>query len=93
VAHLQQSLASVPGAYRLSVVLVLPPEARSRLPDAVGALTPADGGARLEARIESLDWMARVLAGLGCRVTIEQPPELRERVAELGRLLQESATR
>jgi hypothetical protein len=35
--------------------------------------------------------MARVLAGLGCRLTIERPPELREKVAELGRHLQESA--
>jgi predicted DNA-binding transcriptional regulator YafY len=92
VAHLQQSLASVPGAYQLSVVIDLPLElARRRLPDSIGALTPADGGSRLQARIESLDWIARVLAGLGCRVTIEHPPELRERLSDLGRSLQESA--
>lgn len=92
VAILEQSLASVPGAYRVSVVVELPPEvARTRLPDGIGVLTPVDRGTRLDARIDSLDWIARVLAGLGCPVTITEPPELRERVAELGRLLQESA--
>src|SRR5215472_11438011 len=79
VAHLQQSLASLPGAHELSVLIALPLEvARSRLPDSVGVLTPAGGDTRLEAQVESLDWMARVLAGLGCRLTIEHPPELRE---------------
>ena len=94
VAHLRQSLASLPGAHQLSVIVALPLEvARSRLPDSVGALTPTNGGTRLEAQVESLDWMARVLAGLGCRLKIEHPPELRRKVAALGRQLQKSAQR
>jgi predicted DNA-binding transcriptional regulator YafY len=90
-AQLQRALASVPGAHRVSVVLDLPLEsARQRLPDDVGVLTSAGDGTRLETRVESLDWMARVLAGLGCRLEVEGPVELRARIGALGRVLQES---
>jgi predicted DNA-binding transcriptional regulator YafY len=93
VSHVQRSLASVPGAHQVSVLIDLPFElARNRLPDSVGVLTPATHGARLEAQVESLEWITRVLAGLGCRLTIERPPELRSKVAALGRALQQSAT-
>ena len=37
----------------------------------------------LRMRVESLDWMASVLAGLGCDFTVVQPPELRESVVAL----------
>jgi hypothetical protein len=38
-------------------------------------------------RVGSLDWMAGVLARLGCRFTIDEPAELRESVRQLaGRL-------
>ena len=61
------------------------------LPDAIGTLTRTDSGVRLEVRAESLDWIGRVLAGLGCRLTIEQPAELRLTIASLARSLQGSA--
>ena len=39
-------------------------------------------------RVGSLDWMATLLAGLGCDFTIRRPDELRTSVRELaGRLL------
>ena len=34
-------------------------------------------------RVDSLDWMAGVLAGLGCDFTVVQPLELRQSVAAL----------
>ena len=34
-------------------------------------------------RVESLDWMASLLAGLGCTFTIRRPDELRASVREL----------
>ena len=37
-------------------------------------------GTRLEMRVESLAWIARVLASFGCAFTIEQPLELRAHV-------------
>jgi predicted DNA-binding transcriptional regulator YafY len=92
VAHLRRSLASIPGAHQVSVLLELRPElAQSRLPDSLGELTATDDGVRLDVQVESLDWIARVLAGLGCRFRIERPAELRRTVAALGDLLQESA--
>jgi predicted DNA-binding transcriptional regulator YafY len=34
-------------------------------------------------RVESLDWMAALLAGLGCDFTIRQPDDLRTSVRKL----------
>lgn len=91
ISQLERSLAAVPGAHKVSAVLDLPVElARTRLPGSIGVLTPAQQGTRLQVQVESLEWMARVLAGLGCRLRIEHPDELRERIAQLGRDLQAS---
>ena len=38
-------------------------------------------------RVDSLDWMATVLAGLGCGFTIRRPDELRESVGSLAKRL------
>jgi predicted DNA-binding transcriptional regulator YafY len=93
VAYVRRSLASVPWAHHVSVVLELPLElAQARLP-ILGVLTAAGQGARLEARVESLDWIARVLAGLGCRFMIERPDELRATIRAIARSIDESARR
>jgi predicted DNA-binding transcriptional regulator YafY len=34
-------------------------------------------------RVESLDWMARVLAGLDCSFAVRRPDELRESIRAL----------
>jgi predicted DNA-binding transcriptional regulator YafY len=93
VSHVEQSLASVPWTHKVAVILDLPIAiARTRLPDSLGVLTPIrQDCVRLDARVESLDWIARVLAGLGCGFTIEEPDELREIAAALGRSTQISA--
>jgi predicted DNA-binding transcriptional regulator YafY len=92
VAHLQHSLASIPGAHRVSVNFDLPLEQlRHRLPASVGVLTAVDAQTtQLHARIESLEWMARVIAGVGCRVQIEEPAELRAALTDVARLLEAS---
>jgi predicted DNA-binding transcriptional regulator YafY len=48
-----------------------------------------EGSARLEFRFppSELDWYAHFFAGLGADVTIEEPPELRLRLAEMGEKL------
>jgi hypothetical protein len=38
-------------------------------------------------RVESLDWMATVLAGLGCSFAIREPDELRASVRALAKRL------
>jgi predicted DNA-binding transcriptional regulator YafY len=42
-------------------------------------------------RVSSLDWMASVLAGVGCTFAVEEPEELRVSVRALAHRLAESA--
>jgi predicted DNA-binding transcriptional regulator YafY len=94
VAYVRRSLASVPWTHEVSVVLELPfAAAQARLPDVLGVLTPVPGGTRLQGRVESLDWIGRILAGLGCGFTIETPDELRAIVGTLAETIGESARR
>ena len=64
------------------MLLDLPPErAAERLPATLAELAPEGDGTLLRMRVSSLDWMAGVLAGLGCAFTIRRPDELRASVA------------
>jgi predicted DNA-binding transcriptional regulator YafY len=90
VAHVALSLASVPWRFEVEVVLDLPlATAAARIPPTLAELVDADAGAQtlMRMRVESLEWMAGVLAGLDCGFIVVQPPELRQSVAALaGRL-------
>ena len=88
VAHVTESLASVPYRYEVEVQLAMPlAEARRRIPATVGTVTGIDGGVQLRTRAERLDGMARLLAGLGCPFVIRAPDELRGAVRELAERL------
>jgi predicted DNA-binding transcriptional regulator YafY len=88
VAQVTASLASVPYAHEVEVVLDLPlAEARRRIPPTVGTLSGADGGVLLRTRAERLDGMAQLLAGLGCPFTVRTPDELRGAVRALAERL------
>jgi predicted DNA-binding transcriptional regulator YafY len=89
VAHVSRSLAQVPWTWDVEVVLDLAVDhAAERIPPALAELVEDAGGTVLRMRVNSLDWMARMLAGLGCSFTIRRPDELRESVRELaGRLM------
>jgi predicted DNA-binding transcriptional regulator YafY len=92
VAHVTRSLARVPWTWDVEVLLDLPPEkAAHRLPATLAELDAEGDGTLLRMRVSSLDWTARVLAGLGCRFTIRRPEELRESVQALAGRLLESA--
>jgi predicted DNA-binding transcriptional regulator YafY len=85
VAYVSHSLASVPWAWEVEVILELPLAlAAERIPATLAELEERGGGTLLRMRAESLDWTARVLAGLDCRFTIERPDELRASVLDLG---------
>jgi len=93
VAHVRRSLASVPWPWEVEVLLDLAPErAAERLPATLAELAPERGGTLLRMRVSSLDWMAGVLAGLGCDFTIRRPNELHASVATLARRLARSAS-
>jgi len=84
VEHVSRSLASVPWGWHVEVTLALPPEhAVYRVPASLAELVEVEGGTLLRIRVDSLDWMAGILAGLGCDFEIHTPDELRASVAAL----------
>jgi predicted DNA-binding transcriptional regulator YafY len=84
VEHVSRSLARVPWPWEVEVLLDLPREAAAqRLPATLAELVELDEGTPLTMRVSSLDWMARVLAGLGCDFAIRRPDELRGSVRAL----------
>ena len=92
VSHVSVSLARVPWTWEVEVVLDLAPErAAERVPATLAELIPADGRTLLRMRVESLDWTASLLAGLGCGFTIRTPDELRASVRDLGARLAAAA--
>ncbi len=92
-AYIRRSLARTPWPHEVEVLLELPlEEATRRLPATLAELAEADGGTLLRMRVSSLDWMARILAGLDCPFTIEKPEELRASVRGLADRLAASAS-
>ena len=85
VAQVERSLAEVPWRWEVAVRVDLPAtEARRRVTGALAQVSADGDGSLLELRAESLDWVASLLAGLGCAFTVLRPaPELREALARL----------
>jgi len=88
VAYVSRSLASVPWTWQVEVLLGLAlDEAARRIPATLAELADHTEGTLLRMRVSSLDWMATVLAGLGCDFTIRRPEELRASVHALANRL------
>jgi len=93
VAYISRSLARTPWRHEVEVLLDLPlEEATRRLPATLAELVEADGGTLLRMRVGSLDWMARILAGLDCSFTIYEPKDLRASVRAVADRLVASIT-
>jgi predicted DNA-binding transcriptional regulator YafY len=91
VAYVSSSLARVPWPWEVEVLLDLPlDDAARRVPRTMAELAESDGGTLLRMRVDSLDWTARVLAGLGCSFTVRRPDELRASVRQLAERLTSS---
>jgi predicted DNA-binding transcriptional regulator YafY len=94
VEHVSAALAQVPWGHEVEVVLDLSlDEARRRLPRTLATLSETDEGTLVRMQVGSLEWMASVLAGLGCGFEIRSPDELRQHVRELARRLADQARR
>jgi predicted DNA-binding transcriptional regulator YafY len=79
----------VPWRWEVEVLLGLPLAATAaRIPPTLAELVAAGEQTVLRMRVDSLDWMAGVLAGLGCAFTVVEPPELRRSVLALARRLE-----
>ena len=84
VAHVTHSLAGVPWRWAVEILLDLPvDEAARRIPATLAELSDHPDGTLLRMRVDSLDWMATVLAGLDCGFTIRAPEALRSSVLAL----------
>jgi len=92
VAHVTTSIAQVRWPHEVEVLLDLPvDEAVRRVPGTLAELVDEGGRTLLRMRVSSLEWMASVLAGLGCGFEVREPDELRESVRALGERLVRSA--
>lgn len=88
------SFATMPGTWAVEVLLeTTPEEARRLIPPAFATLEDVPAGVLLRCYVESLDWMARFLAGLECPKSILRPQELRDALRRLAVELQELADR
>lgn len=94
VAYVARSLARVPHPWRVEALIAAPlQDLADRVPAALGELAAADGGTLLRMRVDSLDWAAQVLAGLGWPFAVHEPDELRASVLRLAAQLEASARR
>ena len=84
VQHVTQSLAAVPYAHEIEVVLATTlANAQRRIPPTVATLAETDGGVLLTGRAEHLPGLAAMLAGLGWPFTVRRPAALRDEVRAL----------
>jgi len=87
-------LARLPWAWEIEVLLDATIDAVSpRISPTIAELSAEGNGTQLIMRVDSLEWAAGVLAGLGAKFAIRRPDELREHVAALARRLDMSAER
>jgi predicted DNA-binding transcriptional regulator YafY len=76
--YLDESIAAIPDRWDIDVVLHTTLEhARKHIPRGLAALTQQGDTLRLRASFHDLDEMALTLVRLGCRVTINQPKQLK----------------
>ena len=84
VQHVTRSLAAVPYAHEIEVVLATTLEnAKRRIPPTVATLAETEGGVLLTGRAEHLPGLAAMLAGLGWPFTVRRPAALRDEVRAL----------
>jgi predicted DNA-binding transcriptional regulator YafY len=92
VGYVQNSLATMPGNWKVEVLLKLPLDAaRELVPPSMATLAPHPDGVMLRCAVEGLRWVACLLANLDCDFTIHQPPELHEEVRRVAARLVENA--
>lgn len=79
VAEVSQSFARIPRRWQVNITVSLPiDDVAVRLPLSIATLAAVSGGTRVEAQVDSLDWLAGLLAGLDCEFDVVGPPELRD---------------
>jgi predicted DNA-binding transcriptional regulator YafY len=94
VDHLVRTLAAVPYAFDVEVVLHTDvEEARRRIAPTMASVEPHADGAVLRLGADSLDWAARYLVDIALPFTVVRPDALRDALRDLARQLEETAER
>ncbi len=92
VQAVRTAIAQAPWAHAVEVELRLPlGTAQQRLRSVPAELEAAGLNTRLRMRVDSLDWMASVLAGLECDFTVVTPDALRDSLRDLAHRLEDAA--
>ena len=84
LAFVQQGIRRMPQRHAVRVRLAMDADALAASVGRWGTVTPDGGGCVLEMNVDDLDWPVMVLAASGADFIVESPPELAERVAEVG---------
>jgi predicted DNA-binding transcriptional regulator YafY len=88
MAHLVQSIATLPRAFTIEVLLKTDlASAQAQLFAEAGVFEESLEGVTIHAQSDELDWFARQLAGMPFEFEIRQPPELRAAVGDCIRRL------
>jgi predicted DNA-binding transcriptional regulator YafY len=91
-AQVAEGLAVSVYRWQARVLLRVKREVANRLVSpTTGVLEPARGGTLLRIGADDLEWIARYLAGLGCRFRVIEPEELKAAVAGLASRLAHDA--
>jgi predicted DNA-binding transcriptional regulator YafY len=92
--YLVHALATAPGTWAIEAVLETNlEEARQRVPAAMATVEQGDNGVVLRCHVQNLEWIAHFLVGLGYRLTVRRPAELREVLRRLAVEIAEAAER
>jgi predicted DNA-binding transcriptional regulator YafY len=94
LAHLNESVATLPRTHAIEVVLHTDlPTARREIFVMMGVLSALDDSVRLRSQADDLTWFAHELARLPFAFTVRTPDALRDAVREVGRGLVEASSR
>ncbi|HEY7342304.1 MAG TPA: YafY family protein [Ktedonobacterales bacterium] len=93
LAAVERSIGQVPWRWTYRVQLDLPlEEAAQRITPATASLEQTDRGVIMRGYADDLAWIAHLLAGLRCPLTVLSPPELRDELLELAEHARRIAT-
>ncbi len=84
LAFVRQGIQRMPQRYAVRARVALPAEDLAAQVGRWGSVTPDGAGCVLEMNVDDLAWPLMVLAGSGADFEVESPPELADRVAEVG---------
>ncbi len=83
--YVLESLALTPWEWSAEVLLETTlAEAQRRIPPGSALVEQLEGGVLLRARVDRLDWLARILLTLECPFVIRRPQELRAALRQVG---------